>query len=63
VACFSVITNPTSQCPKGLNHYWYEHLYSHLHVVAAASDEEEASDDSEDDGDGGGDGGGGDEEG
>jgi hypothetical protein len=32
---------PNSQCPKCLNHYCYEHLYSHLHVADAASDEEE----------------------
>ena len=33
--------NPTSQCPKCSNHYCYEHLYSHVHVVADDASNEE----------------------
>ena len=36
-ARFLCSNKPTTQCPKCSNHYCYEHLNSHLHIV---SDEE-----------------------
>jgi hypothetical protein len=33
--------NPTTQCPKCLNYYCYEHLHIHSHTVDEEETEEE----------------------
>ena len=33
--------NPTTQCPKCLNHYCYEHLCIHRHIVIEEGIQEE----------------------